>query len=285
MEPTEANITHVSDTALMVAACRAMETANPDGLVDDPFAALLAGPRGMAIAQALPRVDIMCFGIGIRSLFLDELVRKTIAGREIATVLSLGSGLDTRPFRLDVPPHLRWIEVDFPEMLRYKTGALAGERPKCQVERIPADLNDPAQRRAVFASTGSAPALMITEGLLMYLPAQTVESLAAEAYREGGIRHWLLDVTSLAFARRARLETFQSVENVRAPDHLEGAQILDAIERNGWTATERRTYAADAWAAAQKRILAMMASRPASDPPPPPPDPSDPSGVHLFGKA
>jgi O-methyltransferase involved in polyketide biosynthesis len=31
-------IQHVSDTALMVAACRALETARGDGLVRDPFA-------------------------------------------------------------------------------------------------------------------------------------------------------------------------------------------------------------------------------------------------------
>ncbi|MBZ5621004.1 MAG: class I SAM-dependent methyltransferase [Acidobacteriia bacterium] len=54
MSPTEEQIVHVSDTALMVAACRAMETVRPDGLVRDPFAGRLAGARGMAIARALP---------------------------------------------------------------------------------------------------------------------------------------------------------------------------------------------------------------------------------------
>ena len=57
-------IHNVSDTALMVAACRAMETERPDGLVRDPFAARLAGERGMAIARALPMLPMMCFGIG-----------------------------------------------------------------------------------------------------------------------------------------------------------------------------------------------------------------------------
>ena len=38
-----AQIENVSDTALMVAACRALETERPDGLVRDPFARRLAG--------------------------------------------------------------------------------------------------------------------------------------------------------------------------------------------------------------------------------------------------
>jgi O-methyltransferase involved in polyketide biosynthesis len=33
-------IAHVSDTALMTAACRAMETQRPHGLIRDPFAGL-----------------------------------------------------------------------------------------------------------------------------------------------------------------------------------------------------------------------------------------------------
>ena len=34
----ENQIQHVSDTALMVAACRALETVSEDGLVRDPLA-------------------------------------------------------------------------------------------------------------------------------------------------------------------------------------------------------------------------------------------------------
>jgi O-methyltransferase involved in polyketide biosynthesis len=39
---TGGEITHVSDTALMVAACRAHETEMEDAFVRDPFAARLA---------------------------------------------------------------------------------------------------------------------------------------------------------------------------------------------------------------------------------------------------
>ena len=64
MQPETHEIAHVSDTALMTAACRAMETERPDGLIRDPFAAQLAGARGMAIARGLDRLEMMCFGIG-----------------------------------------------------------------------------------------------------------------------------------------------------------------------------------------------------------------------------
>ncbi len=48
----EKQIGHVSETALMVAAWRAMETGREDGLLRDPYAEQLAGERGMAIAAS-----------------------------------------------------------------------------------------------------------------------------------------------------------------------------------------------------------------------------------------
>jgi Leucine carboxyl methyltransferase len=147
----------------MTAACRAIETGRPDGLMQDPLAERLAGGRGMAIAYALPRLDIMCFGVGIRSRLLDELVLKTISANRISTVLSVGAGLDTRPWRLDLPADLHWIEVDLPAILDYKAAILDSEKPSCHVERLKADLNDPERRCAMLAAA-SEPALMITEG-------------------------------------------------------------------------------------------------------------------------
>src|SRR5262252_7124629 len=96
-------IEHVSDTALMVAACRALETARPDGLVHDPFADRLAGARGMAILYGVPGWEWMCFGVAVRSHFVDALVSQTVRERRVETVLSIGAGLDTRPWRLDFP--------------------------------------------------------------------------------------------------------------------------------------------------------------------------------------
>jgi hypothetical protein len=49
MSPTNGDINRFSDTAFMVAASRPLETDSEDGFVPDPFAARLAGERGMAI--------------------------------------------------------------------------------------------------------------------------------------------------------------------------------------------------------------------------------------------
>ncbi len=285
-QPSPANheITHVSDTALMVAACRALETEEPDAFARDPFAARLAGERGFAILNGLTWSAVLRFGMAVRTRFLDELLAEALAD-SVSAILSVGCGLDTRPWRLSLSEHLRWIEVDFPDVLDYKHGVLAGEKAHCRVERLSVDLNDPTQRETMYAAVATDRVLIITEGVLMYLPAATVGALASETTRHPGFAHWISDITTGGFSNAIRGGGGQSTsgfEHVRAPDALEGEQILAALNNNGWTTASMRSYIRDA-SFTKDRARRVFGERPATAPPPFPPD--DPTGIHHFTRA
>lgn len=277
-------IRHVSDTALMVAACRALETEEPDAFARDPFAARLAGERGFAILNGMSWSMILRFGMAVRTRFLDELLVEALAIHPIRTVLSVGCGLDTRPWRLALPPVLRWIEVDFPGVLDYKHGLLAGEKAHCQVERLSVDLNDGAQRRTMYAAAGTEPSLVITEGVLMYLSAAIVDSLSAEIPNASGAAHWISDITTSPFSKTIRGggTSASGFEHVRAPDALEGEQILEVLRTHGWKTEAMRSYIRDA-AFTQDRVRRIFGDRPQSAPSPF--AANDPTGIHRFGRA
>ena len=274
----DGQINHVSDTALMVAACRALETELPDAFARDPFAARLAGERGFAILNAVPYSMILRFGMAIRTRFLDELLAEVLASEAITTVLSVGCGLDTRPWRLDMPADLRWIEVDFPDVLDYKYRLLANEKAHCKVERLSVDLNDPVQRQTMYDKAGSR-ALMITEGVLMYLPAATVKAMAAETHEKSGVVHWIADITTDSFNKALTGgQGRDHLGHVRAPDALSGEQILDVLRTQAWITAEMRSYIRDT-GFTQERVRRMFGERPAT---PPPFAEGDPTGVHRF---
>jgi methyltransferase (TIGR00027 family) len=280
----ESKIEHVTDTALMVAACRAMETAREDGLVRDPFAERLAGERGFAIAKTIPIVEWMCFGAGIRARTMDELLKTAFESEKIETVVNLGAGLDTRPWRLDLPAGLRWIEADYPDMLQYKATKLAGEKPRCRLEQIPTDLANARDREALFSRIGGAPALMITEGLLMYLPREAFDSIAQEPPRLAGVRTWLLDIASEAVMSMMAVGGHSPVESLRPKDHLSGQAILDAARESGWALKSKRTYMAAAAGAGAERISklreAITKVKPDFAPPP-----DELSGMYLLTRS
>jgi methyltransferase (TIGR00027 family) len=136
MASPESEITHVSNTALMVAAVRAHETELEDAYFCDPFAARLAGERGVAILNAMPYANVARFGLAVRTRLIDDLLLEALATHPIATVLSVGCGLDTRPWRLELPVELRWIEIDFADVLDYKEQRMSGEKTRCRRERL-----------------------------------------------------------------------------------------------------------------------------------------------------
>ena len=274
MSDPDGEIAHVSDTALMVAACRAFETGLEDAFVRDPFAARLVGERGLGILETWPHVERSRLAIAMRTRFIDELLLEALAAHPISTVLSVGCGLDTRPWRLQLPSELRWIEVDFAGILDYKDRLMSGETPRCRRERRAVDLNNPAERCAMYEAAGSVPALIITEGLLLYLPEATVEALAAETREQCGAAYWISDITTSAF----RPQGTQSVRRVQASDSLPGEQILEVLRSHGWTTAARRSYITDA-GFAQERINRMMGG---ATPPRSPVPTDDPTGVHLF---
>jgi methyltransferase (TIGR00027 family) len=282
MASPESEITHVSDTALMVAAVRAHETELEDAYFCDPFAARLAGERGVAILNAMPYANVARFGLAVRTRLIDDLLLEALTTHPIATVLSVGCGLDTRPWRLELPAELRWIEIDFADVLDYKEQRMSGEKTRCRRERLTVDLNHPAQRRLMYEATakGSDSSLMITEGVLMYLPAAAVEALASEVGTQSSVAYWIGDITTTAFRRAlgGGRDTMSPIRHVQASDALEGEQILEVLNRQGWTTGSRRSYISDV-AFTRQRMLRMMGG----NPPPPPLFPrGDPTGIHCF---
>lgn len=227
---------HVSDTALLVAAARAAETKLEDGLVRDPYAARLAGERGMAIARSGAPSRWRSFGIGLRSRFIDEFLMAELDKGTVDCVLCLGAGLDARPWRLPLAKSLRWIEVDFAPILDYKYDILSDMEPGCQLERIGADLNDGVERRRVMETAlgQSSRVLLLTEGLLFYLPQETVSGMAVEA---ASCYRWILDIspqTSMLLAMGG--DSMREANELRHENRLEGTEILRVLGDSGWTA-------------------------------------------------
>src|SRR5207247_75824 len=136
-------VSHVSDTARWVAAYRATESARRDALFRDPLAARLAGERGRAIVAAAPRRLRSGWSIVARTKLIDDLVAASLAAG-CDRVLNLAAGMDTRPYRLPLPPALTWVEADLPGIVEEKERLLAGETPACTLVREKVDLADPA---------------------------------------------------------------------------------------------------------------------------------------------
>jgi methyltransferase (TIGR00027 family) len=228
-------IRNISDTAAWAAVYRAEETKRPDALFRDPLAARLAGERGGAIRKSLPRRARRAWPWVARTVLFDRLITESIA-RGADLVLNLAAGLDARPYRMSLPPTLQWIEVDLPDLLDYKERVLAGERPNCKLERVRLDLSDRVSRQELFSMIGlrTKRALVITEGLLVYLAPEDVGTLADDLLKPTGFAEWLLDLVSPGILRLLEKEIGSELAAANAPPKFGPCEGTDFFLPHGW---------------------------------------------------
>jgi len=239
-------IQNVSDTAFMIAAHRATESSRPDALFHDPFAARLAGQHGTDVVRSLPAMSRMTgWAVAIRTCIIDAFIHQAIAQGADA-VLNLGAGLDTRPYRLDLPAALQWIEVDYTKLIELKERQLATETPRCKLQRIGLDLTNRASRRALFADVQreARDVLVITEGVIPYLTVDEAGQLADDLRVCAAFRAWIVDYFSprvLKFRARSLRNGMQNAPWRFRPDDYDRF-----FASHGWTRRETKYLAIEA---------------------------------------
>ena len=228
----EGEISNVSDTALWVATFRGQEGARRDAAFHDPLANLLAGTRGPSIAAAMQRSAVVAWSLIIRTAAIDRLLIDALA-TGIDCVLNLGAGLDTRPYRMPLPSSLRWIEVDFPNIVELKNSQLSGHTAACRIERVGLDLLDRSSRNALFARLGLEcnNALVISEGVLPYLSNDDVARLAGDIISIPSFRNWIMDFDN---AGKRRMPRVWEKRLRAAPFLFQVAEWFEFFEQMGW---------------------------------------------------
>jgi methyltransferase (TIGR00027 family) len=176
--------TGVGMTATFGAVARAVGTNK--GLIDDPFAAQLVRAAGVDYFTRViedqryadhggdsPIMTGLIDVLAVHARFVDEYLAE--AGRAgIRQVVILGSGMDTRPYRLWWPPGTTVYEIDQPQVVDFKTEVLRGLGAELTAHRraIGIDLRRDwldGLRRVGFDA--AQPTVWVAEGLLVgYLP-------------------------------------------------------------------------------------------------------------------
>lgn len=249
----DAPLSHVSDTAFWVAQFRAEETEKPNALFQDPLAARLTGELGQSLAQKMSGAPQTRWTIVIRTWVIDQYITQFLtpfarllseANPPRVTVLNLGCGLDTRPYRMKLPPNLRWVEVDYPKTIEFKNKTLADQTPRCQLERISLDLANRTQRQELFAKINSESqhVLVLTEGVIPYLSETDVQTLAEDLRAHKNFRGWIAEYLAPQVYRHfQRGKRRREMKN--APFRFFPKDWFDFFSQSGWLPQETRYLA------------------------------------------
>jgi methyltransferase (TIGR00027 family) len=236
---TPGTVRNVSDTARWAAYFRARETARPDALFRDPFADRLCGQHGVDIANTLPDGNKHAWAWVTRTYLFDYFINQELQ-QGVDLVLNLAAGLDARPYRMQLPALLVWIEVDLPEILAYKEEILANEKATCALERVPLNLADGDARRTLFAELNrrAKKILVLTEGLLIYLSEEEVARLARDVASGASFERWIMDLASPGLLKMMQKTTGKHLSEAGAPFKFAPAEGPAFFTPHGWEPME-----------------------------------------------
>jgi methyltransferase (TIGR00027 family) len=242
------NVDRVQDTARWVAMARALESERKDALFKDPLARKLAGPIGMALVERLSGGPRGTWPVVARTHVIDRLVMEAVRDGADA-VLNLAAGLDTRPYRMELPRSLTWVEVDQSDVIAEKEASLRDSSPVCALERVALDLSQADERGRFLAETGRCfhRILAITEGLLCYLPKDGAMGIAKDLLAVPAVFRWIADLPNSAVVRFVEKRTRGAMRGTAkmqfAPD--EGPAVFEPLGWNVVSATSILKAAGD----------------------------------------
>ena len=217
MSSPKIRLTKDKETYLATLYGKALDAASPNPILGDRYAAA-AVDRLDVDFKALKLPDGGDITLPMRARHFDAWTRAFIRDHPSATVLHLGSGLDTRVQRIDPPPTARWYDVDMPDVIDLRARLYPA---RTNVHLIRSSVTDLAWLDSV---TADQPVFVVAEGLMMYLPeAQGLALLqritrqfpsgqiAFDAYSGSMVRL----VSRLATVRGAQVELVWGIDDPR----------------------------------------------------------------------
>lgn len=162
------NLTDLQSTVFIPLYARSQETFQK-GIINDPQALQMV--RQIAYDFRVVRRDwaVLLCNI-VRTEIVDRLTRDFIRRHPNATIINLGCGLCTRLTRVD-NGKIRWFDIDLPPIISLKRHFIT-ETDRYRF--VSASIFDSKWITTIRETLGSAPILLIAEGLLFYLPKKEV---------------------------------------------------------------------------------------------------------------
>ena len=255
----EARLGAVQETLFIPLAARAIQTQRKHPVLRDPKAVELV----RSIDYDTARYDRSAGGLVtvLRTAIIDFWVRSFLAAHPAATVVEIGTGLNTRFERVD-NGQVHWFDLDLPDVIELRRTFFADTERR---RMVAASVLDEEWLPAVARSRG--PYFFVADGVLVYLPEdQVMAMLARLAERFPGALLVLDTYPKRTLDQQHRLAAKKGIDARWAwscddPRSLESLG-LDVVEA---AAVTRPPHALRAQWPLRYRLLLPLASRVAGD--------------------
>jgi methyltransferase (TIGR00027 family) len=226
----------VARTAFYCCLIRADDALLPQPVCGDTFASRFLDDEVRTDLAPLLKFFRPAAGNVARHRIIDDLVRTRLAEDPHRRIVLIGAGFDTRAYRLQGG---RWFELDDPQLLAFKESRLPAAEAPNPLTRLAVTFSDSAPDAFLAPAAGTDEAVVIIEGVCMYLTNAELARLAGAIARSLPRATIICDLMSPAFFRRFSSDIHREFVRMGASFAERTTHPSALFEQAGYRAVER----------------------------------------------
>lgn len=163
----------ISNTAYYCCGVRMEDAKKIRSICNDAYAERFMGERGRQIFEPFKSERMPNISNITRCRLIDDYLSAELAENNQLTIITIGAGFDTRPYRLAGG---NWLEIDEPQIISYKNEKLPVEECSNPLRRISINFTHESLTEKLEEKGSENYTVFVIEGVFMYLEPEAIKT-------------------------------------------------------------------------------------------------------------
>jgi methyltransferase (TIGR00027 family) len=163
----------ISNTAYYCCGVRMLDAEHPRSLCHDHLAKRFMDEHGMQIFEPFKSETLPNISNTVRCYIIDEAIRSQLMTHPDSLIITVGTGFDTRPYRIKGG---NWVEIDESQIIEYKNEKLPISECTNKLARISINFANETLIEKLETYRTQQNIIIVVEGVFMYLDTKAIET-------------------------------------------------------------------------------------------------------------
>lgn len=163
----------ISNTAYYCCGVRMEDAKKIRSICNDVYAERFMDEKGRQIFEPFKSEKMSNISNITRCRLIDDYLLAELAENNKLTIISIGAGFDTRPYRFTGG---NWLEIDESQIISYKNEILPVEECSNPLRRISIDFAHESLTEKLVQVSNEEYTIFVIEGVFMYLEPEAIKT-------------------------------------------------------------------------------------------------------------
>ena len=200
------------------------------------YAEVFMNKEGMEVFEKFKTFQNAIIANASRHRIIDDIIKNELDKNADITCIIIGSGFDTRAFRLGSG---EWIEIDESEVIAYKNECLPSAGCKNPLQRIPCDFAGDSLNAILEKYATGRRVIIIIEGVFIYLPETEISRLINTLKAVFPLHLLVCDLQTYRFFKKFNMKFQKVIQDLGASLCITSDSPEKIFLENGYSIREK----------------------------------------------